>query len=199
MLGPLVGCLGWSLVSLFANLAPILDPPRPLRANPCTSLFPLPSNPSSSFLHTSLSLCPRRTTIVLCFPFFISCTISIQDLPFTPSRPSTTLFFLVKFPLSFPTLLYACTLRHLLELELTLDNRLFIHLQLRPANIYNYQYTNSTDSKAERSAPRYLVIHIPIFTNLCHLLRTTGPLWNVKLFCLDNTTAALSPRCRPRI
>lgn len=200
MLGPLVGCLGWSLVSLFADLAPILDPPRPLRANSCTSHFSLslPILPVLSYTPH----CRSVLVVLLSFFAFLFCFLHHQH---TGSAFHSfkaihhTHFSLLNFPFPFQRSFYACTLRHLLELELTLDNRLFIHLQLRPANIYNYQYTNSTDSKAERSAPRYLAIHIPIFTNLCHLLRATGPLRNVKLFCLDNTTAALSSKCRPRI
>ena len=66
MLGPLVGCLGWSLVSLFADLAPILDPPRPLRANPCTSHFSL-----SLPILPVLSYTPhRRSVLVVLLSFF---------------------------------------------------------------------------------------------------------------------------------
>jgi hypothetical protein len=90
--------------SILARCAPIPAP---------HTFFP----PFHSFL---FFLTPHRRSILVVLPsffafLFVSCTLSIQDPPFTLSRPSTTLIFAgCRFPFPFHAP-YAYAIRHLLD------------------------------------------------------------------------------------
>jgi hypothetical protein len=134
VLGPVVGCLGRS--RFLFDLAP--NPPR---SSPNCALIPAPYTffpllPFHPLLpHTSPSLCPRCTAVVLCFPF---CFLHPQHLgsAFHSFKAIHHAHFCwLLFPLSFRRSLHLRPSAPT-RLELILDNRPFIHLQLRQANIY---------------------------------------------------------------